>query len=152
VGVTPRTALAEAAGLTVDNGVWVNEQLETSCPSVFAAGDIAAYPDPLTQERVRIEHWTVAERQGQIAAANMLGAKQRFDSAPFFWTEQHGVTVRYIGHATRWDDIRSEGEIGIEQTLLRYYQEGEHLASATINRDKGNLEDELKLEARMRGH
>lgn len=147
VGVTPRAALAEAAGLTVSNGVWVDEHLETSCPGVFAAGDIAAYPDPLTGERVRIEHWTVAERQGQIVAANMLGARESFASAAFFWTEQHGVTVRYVGHATSWDEIRSDGGIDTEDCLLRYYREGKHLASATIKRDKANLNDELALEA-----
>lgn len=146
VGVAPRTALAEAAGLSVDNGVWVDEHLESSRPGVFAAGDIAAYPDPVTGERVRIEHWTVAERQGQIVAANMLGAGSSFASAPFFWTEQHGVTVRYVGHAASWDDVRSDGTIDTEQCLVRYYREGKHLASATINRDEANLNDELSFE------
>lgn len=149
VGVTPRTELAEQAGLAVNNGVWVNEHLETSCPAVFAAGDIAAYPDPLSKERVRIEHWIVAERQGQIAAANMLGAKQRFDSAPFFWTEQHGVTVRYVGHAARWDEVRSDGRVDTKDCVVRYYHQGRHLASATINHDKANLKDGLELEASM---
>jgi apoptosis-inducing factor 3 len=151
VGVVPRTALAEAAGLTVDNGIWVDACLETSCPGIFAAGDIAAYPGPLNGERVRIEHWTVAERQGQVAAANMLGARQSFDSAPFFWTEQHGVTVRYVGHATGWDESRIDGDLGARDFALRYYREGKHLASATIGRDKANLDDELKLESTMAG-
>lgn len=116
---------------------------------MFAAGDIAAYPDPLSKERVRIEHWIVAERQGQIAAANMLGAKQRFDSAPFFWTEQHGVTVRYVGHAARWDEVRSDGRVDTKDCVLRYYHQGRHLASATINHDKASLKDGLELEASM---
>ena len=146
-GVTPRTGLAEAAGLTVKDGVWVDEYLKTSCADIFAAGDIAAYPDPITGKRVRVEHWTVAERQGQIAAANMLGAKHVFASAPFFWTEQHGVTVRYVGHATRWDETRRESRIDTDDCILRYYREGRHLATATINRNRVSLEDELQLEA-----
>ena len=149
IGVTPRTKLAEDAGLTVDNGVWVDEHLETSCPGIFAAGDIAAYPDPLSKKRVRIEHWAVAERQGQVAAANMLGSQRRFDSAPFFWTEQHGVTVRYVGHAGRWDEVRSDGPIDTKDCLVRYYRQGKHLASATINRDRASLKDGLELEAEM---
>lgn len=148
VGVLPRTQIATAAGLTVDDGVWVNEYLETSSPGIFAAGDIAAYPEPITGERTRIEHWTVAERQGTTAAANMLGLKKRYSSAPFFWTEQHGVTVRYVGHARDFDETRVEGKIGTGDAgfVVRYYREGKHLASATVNRDRDCLEDELKLE------
>jgi apoptosis-inducing factor 3 len=147
VGVTPRTELAEAARLQADNGVWVDQHLETSCPGVFAAGDIASYPDPRTGERVRIEHWTVAERQGQVAAANMLGLAQRFNSAPFFWTEQYGVALRCVGHAADWDEVLVEGEVGTRGGVLRYYRDGKHLASVSINRDRANLEDELRLES-----
>jgi len=145
VGVTPRSELAEAAGLAVENGVHVDEHLETSCPGIFAAGDIAAYP--AKDGRARIEHWTVAERQGQIAAANILGLNQAFDSAPFFWTEQYGVSIRYVGHAADWDDVRTEGELGTGGSVLRYYRGGKHLATASINCDRANLEDELRLEA-----
>jgi NADPH-dependent 2,4-dienoyl-CoA reductase/sulfur reductase-like enzyme/nitrite reductase/ring-hydroxylating ferredoxin subunit len=147
IGVTPRTQLAEAAGLDVDNGVWVDEHLETRSPGIFAAGDIAAYPHPRTSERVRIEHWTVAERQGEVAAANMLGQEQKFDSAPFFWTEQYGVPVRYVGHGVGWDEVRVDGTLGDEGGVLRYYRNGSHIASASINRDREILEDELRLEA-----
>jgi apoptosis-inducing factor 3 len=151
VGVTPRVSLAAKAGLTVENGIWVDETLETSAPGIFAAGDVAAYPDPLTGKRIRVEHWTVAERQGQIVAANMLGARQRFESVPFFWTEQHGVTLRYTGYAPNWDEIRLDGKIGAEDCIVRYYRHGKHCASATINRDHANLEDELSLEPTLSG-
>jgi NADPH-dependent 2,4-dienoyl-CoA reductase/sulfur reductase-like enzyme/nitrite reductase/ring-hydroxylating ferredoxin subunit len=146
VGVVPRITLAEAAGFDVDRAVLVNEHLETSCSGIFAAGDIASYPNPNTGERMRIEHWTVAERQGQVAAANMLGLKQRFESAPFFWTEQYGVTVRYVGHAKDWDDAAVDGEIGTAGSVIRYRRGGKHLATASINCDHNNLEDELRLE------
>lgn len=150
VGVTPRTSIAQAAGLEVDNGIWVDKHLETSCSGIFAAGDIAAYPDRLTGDRVRIEHWAVAERQGELAAANMLGLSLQFDSAPFFWTEQYGVSIRYVGHASDWDEARVDGDITTDRWLVRYYQRGKHLASASINRNRESLEDEIRIEEAMR--
>ena len=148
IGVRPRTALAESAGAAVDNGVIVNEFLETSVPGIYAAGDIAAYPEPISGERARIEHWVVAERQGEAAAANMLGERKRFDSAPFFWTEQYGVTIRYVGRASGWEAVTCEGDFDSGSFVARYFIEGTHCATATIGRDRENLEDELRLESR----
>jgi NADPH-dependent 2,4-dienoyl-CoA reductase/sulfur reductase-like enzyme/nitrite reductase/ring-hydroxylating ferredoxin subunit len=146
VGVAPKTTLAQAAGLQVENGVVVDAYLETSAPGIYAAGDIAAYPDPLSGGRVRIEHWAVAEHQGQTAAANMLGLRRPFRAIPFFWTEQYGQSIRYTGHASGWDEARVGGEIGGESFHVRYYSGGRHLASAWLNRNHENLEDELKFE------
>ena len=148
IGVNPRTALAEQAGLSVDNGVVVDAHMQTSHPGIYAAGDIAAYPDPFSGEPVRVEHWVVAERQGEIAAANMLGEPRAFDSAPFFWTEQVGVTIRYVGRASGWDAATCEGDFASGSFVARYFAEGRHCATATIGRDRESLEDELELEAR----
>lgn len=146
IGVRPRTAVAESAGAAVNHGVQVNAFLETSVPGVYAAGDIASYPEPISGERARIEHWVVAERQGELAAANMLGASKRFESSPFFWTEQYGVTIRYVGRASGWDAVTCEGEFESGSFIARYFRDGKHCATATIGRDRDNLEDELRLE------
>jgi apoptosis-inducing factor 3 len=146
IGVQPRTDLARSAGAEVDNGVMVDAFLETSVPGIYAAGDIASYPDAATGERVRIEHWVVAERQGQVAAANMLGARKPYQSVPFFWTEQFGTAIRYVGRGSGWDKVLVDGDLEGGSFTIRYFRDGVHCASASVGRDKDNLEDELTLE------
>ncbi len=146
LGVRARTVLAERAGLTLDRGIAVDAYLETSAPGIFAAGDIARWPDPHSGEKIRVEHWVVAERQGQVAALNLLGERQAFTAVPFFWSQHYDIPINYVGHAAAWDDIEIEGDIASRDCLLRYRQKGLVKAVASIFRDRESLEAEIAME------
>jgi len=146
VSVKQHLTLAEKAGLALDRGIAVNAYLETSVPGIYAAGDIARWPDPHSRENIRVEHWVVAERQGQTAARNMLGQKEAFDAVPFFWSQHYDVPINYVGHAETWDEIAVDGDIAAKDCLLQYKRQGRVLAVASIYRDLASLKAELQME------
>jgi 3-phenylpropionate/trans-cinnamate dioxygenase ferredoxin reductase subunit len=150
IGVRPRTVLAEQAGLAVDRGVLVNRYLQTSAPNVYAAGDIALFPHGPGGERIRVEHWVVAQRQGQAAARNILGAEAAYTEAPFFWSQHYDAAINYVGHAVRWDRIEVDGDPVKYDFSARFMDGDRRAAVATIYRDVESLEAEAEMEATQR--
>src|SRR4051812_42526279 len=155
IGVRPVTALAESAGLAIDRGIKVDAHLATSVGGIYAAGDAARFPDPVSGEAVRIEHWVVAQRMGQTAARNILGQRQTFAAAPFFWSVHYDLQLNYVGHAERWDRIDINGRLGDRDCTIAYRvapdtDREQTLAVATIGRDKVSLAAELAFEKRDR--
>ena len=146
VGVKPRTGLAQAAGLAVDNGIIVDSRLRTSAPGVWAAGDIARYPETRLGTRVRIEHWAAAQRQGQAAAADMLGLAGPFNDVPFFWSQHYEVTLCYVGRANGDAQIEVIGSLEQRDATVVYRVGGKVVAALTVGRDRECLAIEAALE------
>ena len=146
VGVRPNLTLAEQAGLAVDKGVLVDEFLATSATGIYAAGDIASWPDRASGGRLRVEHWVVAERQGRTAARNMLGYREPFDATPFFWSQHYDQTISYVGHASAWDRTEISGSPESGDCMVVYYEGVIKRAVATLGRDRDCLRAEIDFE------
>ena len=117
-----------------------------SVSGVFAAGDIARWPDPHTGGNIRVDHWVVAERQGRTAALNMMGHREKFTAVPFFWSQHYDVPINYVGHAENWDEVTIEGDVPSRDCVLRFKRGGRTLAIASIFRDYESLQAELCME------
>jgi 3-phenylpropionate/trans-cinnamate dioxygenase ferredoxin reductase component len=133
VGVAPRTELAEAAGIEVDDGVVVSETLETSVPGVFAAGDVANALHPFYERRIRVEHWANALNQGPAAARNMLGEGQPYERLPYFFSDQYDVGMEYSGYAIDWDEVVFRGDPASREFIAFWLQGGRVLAGMNVN-------------------
>ena len=147
VGVRPRLVLAEQAGVALDRGVAVKCMSRNQHPRNLCRGRYRALArSPFATSAIRVEHWVVAERQGQTAARNMLGQREAFDAVPFFWSQHYDVPINYVGHAEQWDEITVDGDIAAKDCLLRYKSRGRVLAVASIYRDLASLQAELAME------
>lgn len=149
IGVRPSIALAQSAGLHVDNGIIVNSVLETGAPGVFAIGDAARWPEPRSGGLARIEHWVVAQRQGQAVARAIVGQREPFTDVPFFWTHFYDVDINYVGHAPRWDAIEVDGSVERRDCTVRYSLGGRTAAVATVSRNRASLEAERAMEQEL---
>jgi NADPH-dependent 2,4-dienoyl-CoA reductase/sulfur reductase-like enzyme/nitrite reductase/ring-hydroxylating ferredoxin subunit len=145
IGVRPNTHLAEQAGIATDDGVLVDEFLETNVPRIFAAGDIARWPDPRAG-RIRVEHWVVAQRQGQTAARNILGAGEPFTIPPFFWSNHFDLHIHYVGYGSGGDDASVSGDLKAKAASVIFRSDAKLRAVASVGRDRENLEAEVALE------
>ncbi len=151
IGVRPRLELAERAGLTIDHGIVVDAYLESSVAGIYAAGDVARWPDALSGEKLRVEHWVVAERQGQTAARNMLGRGERYVAPPFFWSQHYDIAIDYVGHAREWDRIEIDGDLKAHDATVRFHRQGRVVAVATIFRGRESLAAEARMEGAAAG-
>jgi apoptosis-inducing factor 3 len=145
IGVRPNIVIAEQAGIAINNGVLVNEFLETNVAGIFAAGDIARWPDPRAG-RIRVEHWVVAQRHGQTAARNILGAQEPFTLPPFFWSNHFDLHIHYVGHASGDDRTSVSGNLKAKEASVVFRDGDKPSAVASIGRDVENLKAEVALE------
>lgn len=147
IGVTPSTDFVDGVERDEHGGILVDETMRAA-DGLYAAGDIAAFPDPRTGERIRIEHWRTALQLGRVAARNVAGERAAYDSIPFFWTQQFDVTLRYAGHVREWDEIVVDGDVGSHDFIARYMRDGRVAAAAGVGRDRAVIEAALALTPR----
>jgi 3-phenylpropionate/trans-cinnamate dioxygenase ferredoxin reductase component len=133
VGVEPRTGLAAQADIAVDNGILVDEHLQTSAPGVFAAGDVANVHHPFYGERIRVEHWANALNQGPVAARNMLGQDSAYERLPYFFSDQYDVGMEYTGFARNWERVVFRGDPATGEFVAFWLVEDRVVAGMNVN-------------------
>ena len=133
IGVSPRTKLAHEAGLEVENGILVDERLQTSAHNVFAAGDVANAWHPFFEQRVRVEHWANALNQGPAAARAMLGEPVSYDRIPYFYSDQYDVGMEYSGYAPNWDEVVFRGDPAGGEFLAFWLRDARVVAGMNVN-------------------
>jgi 3-phenylpropionate/trans-cinnamate dioxygenase ferredoxin reductase subunit len=133
VGVVPNVELAEAAGLTVDNGVVVDERLKTAVPGVLAAGDVASAFHPRYDRHVRVEHWANALNQGAAAGRNAVGEAEVYDRLPYFYSDQYDLGMEYVGLAGRGDSVTFRGDVEGREFIAFYHRDGRVTAAMNVN-------------------
>jgi 3-phenylpropionate/trans-cinnamate dioxygenase ferredoxin reductase component len=133
VGALPRTQLAVCGGLATGDGILVDEYLQTSAPGVFAAGDVARAHHPFYGQRIRVEHWAKALRQGPVAARNMLDAEEPYDCLPYFFSDQYEVGMEYSGFARSWDRVVFRGDPASREFMAFWLAGDRVLAGMNVN-------------------
>jgi 3-phenylpropionate/trans-cinnamate dioxygenase ferredoxin reductase subunit len=148
IGVAPRTGLIEHAGLRVNNGVVVDEKLETSAPGVYAAGDVANARHPFYGRHIRVEHWANALNQGPAAAKNMLGMAEPYEEIPYFFSDQYETGMEYSGYASDWDEVVFRGAVG-DREFVAFWLKDERLV-AGMNMNVWDVSDPIRELIRSR--
>jgi apoptosis-inducing factor 3 len=151
IGVTPITDFIEGVEIDERGGILVDASMRAA-DGLYAAGDIAAFPDARTGERIRIEHWRTALQLGRIAARNVAGSRAMYDAIPFFWTQQFDLTLRYVGHVREWDEITVDGDLAARDFLACYMRDGRVAAAASVGRDRAIIETALNMRASNDAH
>jgi apoptosis-inducing factor 3 len=147
IGVEPRLGSARRLGWLWIAASWSIRACRPAIPTFSPQATLPAGPIP---KRIRVEHWVVAERQGQVAAANMLGRDEPFTMVSFFWTKHFDLSIRYVGHAEKWDETLVDGNLAQRDGLVRFRRADRDLAVATVERDKESLRTESAMEGEFR--
>jgi NADPH-dependent 2,4-dienoyl-CoA reductase/sulfur reductase-like enzyme len=135
LGIRPATEMLTGVGLNPDGSVSVNRQMQVA-EGLYAAGDVARFPDWRDGALIRIEHWRLAEQHGRVAAHNMAGRRAEYAGVPFFWSEQFDLFLQYVGYAAAWDEVILHGDLPGRNFLAYYVKDGRVLAAAGLQRDR----------------
>ena len=150
IGVVPRSDLARVAGIDVDNGILVDDKLQSSAENVFAAGDVANAWHPFFEQRIRVEHWANALNQGPAAARAMLGQDVSYDRIPYFFSDQYDVGMEYSGYAPKWDEVIFRGDRSGGEFVAFWLRDGRVIAGMNVNVWEVNQHVQALIRSRQR--